>query len=114
MILSKDSWSNKNLIILKVIWRPFLVTVLDLTYLAILMKNGVKNTQFQIKAKLEMGGSNDLAGCLELLEDQGFKAEHQLLVALFSCINEYCKQEKMRKASMSSPPCDIDKTGVKI
>ena len=59
-----------------------------------------------------MGGSNNLAGCLELLEDQGFKAEHQLLVALFSCINEYCKQEKMRKASMSSPPCDIDKTGV--
>ena len=87
------------------------MTVLDLTYLAILMKNGVKNTQFQIKAKLEMGGSNDLAGCLELLEDQGFKAEHQLLIKLFSCINDYCKQEKMRNVSSPSPPCETENIG---
>ena len=59
-----------------------------------------------------MGGDNNLASCLELLEDQGFKAEHQLLLKLFSCINEYCKQEKMRKAFIVSPPCDIDNTGV--
>ena len=34
-----------------------------------------------------------MASCLELLEDQGFKAEHQLFVKLISCINEYWNKD---------------------
>ena len=30
-----------------------------------------------------------MVSCLELLEDQGFKAEHQLFVKLIRCINGY-------------------------
>ena len=33
-----------------------------------------------------MGGGNNLSSCLELLEDQGFTAEHQLFVKMISCI----------------------------
>ena len=36
-----------------------------------------------------MGGGNNLSSCLELLEDQGFKAEHQLFVKMISCMNAY-------------------------
>ena len=39
-----------------------------------------------------MGGDNNLTSCLELLEDQGFKAEHQLFLKLISCINEYYRR----------------------
>ena len=36
-----------------------------------------------------MGGGNNLSRCLELLEDQGFTAEHQLFVKMISCMNAY-------------------------
>ena len=39
-----------------------------------------------------MGGDNNLTSCLELLEDQGFKAEHQLFLKLISGINEYYRR----------------------
>ena len=58
-----------------------------------------------------MGEDNNLASCLELLEDQGFKAEHQLLIKLFRCINEYCKQGKVLKDNTGTDQNSIDLSG---
>lgn len=34
-----------------------------------------------------------MPSCLELLEDQGFKAEHQLFVRMISCMNAYWNKD---------------------
>ena len=36
-----------------------------------------------------MEAVNDFASCLKLLENQGFQAEHRLLVQLLGCIETY-------------------------
>ena len=38
-----------------------------------------------------MEAGNNFAGCLKILEKQGFEAEHRLLVQLFGCIETYWK-----------------------
>ena len=53
-----------------------------------------------------MGGDNNFASCLELLEDQGFKAEHQLFVKLLSCINEYWDNDTAAAAGSDQNSCD--------
>ena len=36
-----------------------------------------------------MEGVDNFAGCLKILQNQGFEAEHRLLVQLFGCIETY-------------------------
>ena len=56
-----------------------------------------------------MESVDNFAGCLKILESQGFQAEHKLLIQLFGCF------ETFRNTSVGENlyiPKDIPKTGL--
>ena len=59
-----------------------------------------------------MGGGNNLTSCLELLEDQGFKAEHQLFVRMISCMNAYWSTDTFGPDQNTFDPSGIVGTAI--
>ena len=56
-----------------------------------------------------MEAGNNFAGCLKILENQGFEAEHRLLVELFGCIETYWNTSVVENLYI---PKDILKTSL--
>ena len=56
-----------------------------------------------------MEGVNNFAACLKILENQGFEAEHRLLVELFGCIETYWKTSIVENLYI---PKDVPKTSL--
>ena len=59
-----------------------------------------------------MGGGNNLSSCLELLEDQGFKAEHQPFVKMISCMNAYWNKDTFGPDQNTFDPSGIVGTAI--
>ena len=52
-------------------------------------------------SQLKMEADDNLLSCLKILENQGFEAEHQLLVQLFGCIGTYWNTPGVKSRSTS-------------
>ena len=53
-----------------------------------------------------------MSSCLELLEDQGFKAEHQLFVRMISCMNAYWSTDTFGPDQNTFDPSGIVGTAI--
>ena len=54
-----------------------------------------------------MEGVKNFTSCLKILEDQGFEAEHMLLVQLFGCLETYWNTSNVGNVEKQAIPAEV-------